>query len=56
MNLCAIFSKFLFSSNDYSLFLFEILTFKNECVALNRKKSIFKRDFANMDEHALCNV
>ena len=24
--------------------------------ALNRKKSIFKRDYANMDKHALCNV
>ena len=55
-NLCAIFSKFLFSLDDSSLFLSEILTFKKERIALNRKKSIFKRDYANMDKHALCNV
>ena len=29
---------------------------KKERIALNRKKSIFKRDYANMDKHALCNV
>ena len=41
-NLCAKFSKFLFSSNESSLSLLKIYTSEKARVAFNRKKSIFK--------------
>ena len=46
MNLCAKFSKFLFSSDESSLL------YPNSCVALNRKTDSAKiKDGQKMDKH-----